>query len=115
MQKYAFFAFRGEIMCFVHVLLNALDINEKGMEVKVVIEGEATKLLPQFYTKGNILYNLYQKAFEKGLIEGICKACSQKFGTYEIALEKGLKVLDDMSNHAGMARFLKEGYQIITF
>jgi hypothetical protein len=115
MQKYVLFAFRGEVMCFVHVLLNALDIHSKGMEVKIVIEGEATKLLPELYREGSTLYNLYQKALSQNLIEGVCKACSQKFGTYEVALEKNLKILDDMLNHAGMARFLKEGYQIITF
>ena len=31
-------AFNGESMCFVHVLLNALDMKERGYEVKVVIE-----------------------------------------------------------------------------
>lgn len=114
-SKYALFAFRGEPMCFIHVLLNALDIANKGFEVKVILEGEAVKLVPQLYDEGSSLYNLYQRALEKGLIEGICKACSQKFGTYELALEKGLKILDDMANHAGMGRFLKEGFQIITF
>ncbi len=115
MGKYVLFAFRGEPMCFVHVLLNALDMHGKGLEVKVVIEGEATKLIPQFYEEGSSLYLLAQRALSQGLIEGVCKACSQKFGTYEIAVNKGLKILDDMANHAGMARFLKEGYQVITF
>jgi hypothetical protein len=36
-------AFRGEPMCFVHVLLNALDMKERGYDVKVVIEGTATQ------------------------------------------------------------------------
>lgn len=29
-------------MCFVHVLLNALDMQERGYEVKVILEGSAT-------------------------------------------------------------------------
>jgi hypothetical protein len=29
-------AFNGEPMCFVHVLLNALDMEEAGYEVKVL-------------------------------------------------------------------------------
>ncbi|MCS7203884.1 MAG: DsrE family protein [Thermodesulfovibrio sp.] len=115
MSKYALFAFRGEQMCFLHVLLNALDIHRQGYEVKVVIEGEATKLLTELYDTKNPLYKLYQEVLEKNLLEGICKACSQKFGTYELALQKGLKILDDMANHAGMGRFTKQGYQIITF
>ncbi len=115
MSKYALFAFRGEPMCFIHVLLNALNINNQGFEVKVIIEGEATKLLSELYEEGSALNILYRQCLERDLIAGICKACSQKFGTYELALEKGLKILDDMVNHAGMGPFLKEGYQIITF
>jgi len=36
-KKIALFAFNGKAMCFVHVLLNALDMNEKGYDVKVII------------------------------------------------------------------------------
>jgi hypothetical protein len=43
MKKIALFAFNRESFCFVNVLLNALDMNEKGYDVKVIIEGSATK------------------------------------------------------------------------
>ena len=33
-------------MCFIHVLLNALDFSDKNYEIKLVIEGSATKLIP---------------------------------------------------------------------
>jgi len=32
-KKVALVAFNGEPMCFVHVLLNALDMEEKGYEM----------------------------------------------------------------------------------
>jgi len=31
-------------MCFIHVLLNALDMDDKGMEIKIVIEGPLWKV-----------------------------------------------------------------------
>lgn len=114
MKKIAIFAFRGEVMCFIHVLLNAIYFKEKGIEVKVIIEGEATKLVPEFFSEKSSLYNLFQKAWEKGLIEGICKACAQKMGTLELAKEKNIKILEDMYGHAGIAPFINEGYEIIT-
>ncbi len=43
MTKVALFAFKCEAVCFAHVLLNALDMQDKGFEVRVVIEVEATK------------------------------------------------------------------------
>ena len=33
MKKVVLFAFNGDFMCFIHVLLNALDMHEKGYEV----------------------------------------------------------------------------------
>ena len=41
MKKMVIFAFRGDPMCFVHVLLNGLDIANRGKEGKIVIEGDA--------------------------------------------------------------------------
>jgi hypothetical protein len=34
MEKYALFAFTGEDMCFIHVLLNGLDLQAKGQEAR---------------------------------------------------------------------------------
>ncbi len=46
MEKLALCAFKGESMCFMHVLLNALDLHDKGNEVKVIITGAACRLIP---------------------------------------------------------------------
>jgi hypothetical protein len=43
MKKVLLCAFNGEVMCFVHVLLNALDFAERGYETAVVVEGSAVK------------------------------------------------------------------------
>jgi len=115
MKKVALFAFNGEAMCFVHVLLNALDMHEKGWEVKVVIEGAATKLIPDFAKEGSALADLYQKTKSLGLLAGACKACSAKMGTLEAAKQEGLQLLDEMKGHASMARFLQQGFEVITF
>ncbi len=47
-KKFALFAFNGDPMCFVHVLLNALDMKERGNEVKIILEGASVKLIPEF-------------------------------------------------------------------
>lgn len=57
MNKYALFAFNGNAMCFIHVLLNAMDLKARGAEaVAVVIEGEAVKLIQELETSKNPLY-----------------------------------------------------------
>jgi len=41
MRKTVLFVFNGDPMCFIHVLLNALDMKEKGHEAGIVVEGAA--------------------------------------------------------------------------
>ena len=114
-QKQALFAFNGEAMCFMHVLLNALNLHEKGYGAKVVVEGAATKLVPEFGKPESPLYRLFEKAKTANLIDGACRACCAKMGTLQAAEELGIPLLDDMMGHPSMSRYLQEGFQIITF
>ncbi len=115
MKKLALFAFNGDPMCFIHILLNALDMKEKGFDGKIIIEGSATKLIPELAKPGNPLYKLWKKVKKAGLVDGVCKACSSKLGTIESAKEQGLKMLDEMSGHPSMARYRDEGFEAIIF
>lgn len=112
MNSYLLYALRGEKMCFVHVLLNALDLHSKGKEVQVVFEGQAV-LLPQVFEEEKNA--LYLKAKNAGLIAGICKACSKQLGVLEYNETLDLPLLDDMNGHAGVAPFLEKGYTVLTF
>lgn len=114
-MKAALFAFNGDPMCFVHVLLTAIDMHEKEHTVTIVIEGSATKLVPALCEADNPLYTLFNKAGKLGLIAGACKACSKKTGAIEAIQAEGIKLLDDMHGHPGMARYRENGFDIITF
>ena len=114
-MKYALFVFNGDPMCFIHVLLNALDMDSQGHEAKIIIEGTATRLIPELNRKENPLHQLWKNARQANLVAGACKACSKKMQTLEAAVEQGLALLDDMSGHPGMTRFRDAGFEIITF
>lgn len=115
MQKFALFVFNGDPMCFIHVLLNALDMNAKGHEAKIILEGASVKLIPELVKSENPLNGLWKKNLDAGLVEGVCKACSNKLGTLEAVRQQGLTLLDDMSGHPGMATYRDNGFEIITF
>jgi hypothetical protein len=115
MKKFALFVFNGDPMCFIHVLLNALDMKANGSEAKIIFEGASVKLIPELVKSGNPLNGLWKKNFEAGLIEGVCKACSSKLGSLEASKEQGLTLLDDMSGHPSMAAYQDKGFEIITF
>jgi hypothetical protein len=115
MEKIALFVFNGDPMCFIHVLLNALDMQTKGIDSRIIVEGAATKLVPELAASDHPLHILWEKAKDTGRIDGVCKACSQKMGTLEAAVEQGLPLLEDMHGHPGMARYRQEGFEIISF
>jgi hypothetical protein len=115
MKKVALFVFNGDPMCFIHVLLNGLDLNEKGNEVRIIVEGSATKLIPEMVKQDHPLYTLYRKALEKNLIAGACKACSAKLGVKQAIKQTRLPLIDDMYGHPGMGLYLDAGFEIISF
>lgn len=111
MNKIVFFAFVGEVLCFNHVLLNALDMKERGMEVKIVMEGQAVKLIKEL-DEGNSL--VYKQAREANLFDSICRACSAKLGVLEYNEKCGIPLSGEMKGHPPMAPYIEAGYKIIT-
>jgi len=113
-QKIAIFAFNGEPMCFVHALLNALDMQAKGYDVKLIIEGSATKLVQHFTDAEVPFADLYNTVKQAGLIDCVCRACAAKMGALDAAEAQQLPLGRDMSGHPGMAAYLERGYQVIS-
>ena len=87
----------------------------RDYDIRIIIEGAATALIPELEKQENPLNGLWQKVKQADLIEGACKACAKKMGTAELAEELGLTLLDGMSGHPGMAEFQEAGFEIITF
>lgn len=114
-QNILLVAFQGELMCFTHVLLHALDLNAKGYNVKVILEGAATKLLPELNQPDKPFSELYQKVKDAGLIDCVCKACAAQMGTLPEAQRQGLTLKGEVLGHPGLSEFIADGYQIITF
>lgn len=114
-RKFALFAFNGKPMCFAHVLLNALDYADKGYEVKIIMEGESTKLIEHFQDPNVPFAGLFGKCVDRGLLDCVCRACANQMGVLKVAEEKGLPLCDDMLGHPSMERYTQEGFEIITF
>lgn len=108
-------AFNGEPMCFVHVLLNALDMKGRGHEVKVVIEGSATKLVDSLDDRDKPFGSLYLEVREKGMIDCVCHACATKTGVLAGIEAQGLPLCKEMGGHPSLAKYMEEGYTVMTF
>jgi hypothetical protein len=114
-KKIALVAFNGDPMCFVHVLLNALDMKARGYDVKVIIEGSATKTANALNDPSAQFAKLYQQVKDQELIDCVCKACAAKMGALPGIEDQGLPLCGEMSGHPSLARYIDLGYQIITF
>ena len=114
-KKIVLFAFRGDPLCFVHVLLNGIDLYERGQEGLIVIEGDAVTLVSQMSQPGHFLSTLYQRAKGLGLFAGACKACATKLKAIDAIEKEGIPLIGEMSGHPSMGGFMAEGYEVITF
>jgi hypothetical protein len=114
-QKVAILAFKGEPMCFVHAMLNALDMAGRGMDVKVIMEGPACGLIDELEKPEAKFADLYAKVRQAGLIDAVCQACAHQMGALEAARRQELPIVSDMSGHPPMAEYVQRGYQIVTF
>jgi hypothetical protein len=113
-NRTAIFAFKGNPICFVHVLLNAIDLHDRKGEVKIILEGEATGLIVGLRKPDHQLHLLYEKAKKLNLIDAVCRACAVKMNALAAAEAENLRLADDMAGHAGMAPYIEQGYEIIT-
>ncbi|RPH49194.1 MAG: cytoplasmic protein [Desulfobacteraceae bacterium] len=114
-KKVVLVAFNGEPMCFVHVLLNALDMEEKGYEVKLVIEGSATRLVNELNDEAKPFGKLYMDVRRKGIIDCVCQACAAKMEALDGAKAQGLPLCSEMKGHPALAKYMEQGYEVITF
>ena len=115
MKKIALFVFNGDPVCFIHVLLNGLDMKESGIEGRIIVEGAATALLPKLAEASNPHHTLWEKAKSAGIVDGVCKGCAHQMGTAQEAERQGLTLLADMSGHPSMSRYLEQGFEVISF
>lgn len=115
MKKIVLFAFNGDPLCFVHVLLNALDLHQRSHTVLVVLEGTSVQLVPELVRLDHFLHPLWQRTLAAGLVAGVCRACSVKLGVLEAVEAQGLPLLADMAGHAGLAPFVEAGFEVVTF
>lgn len=111
MKKIVFYAFKGDVLCFNHVLLNALDAKAKGHDARVVMEGESVKLAAQLEQSN---HPAWLKAKELAVIDSICRACSAKMGVLEQNLSVGIPVVGDMAGHPPMAPYIENDFTVVT-
>ncbi len=109
-KNVVFYGFRGNEMCFTHLLINAIDMHENGINARIIIEGEATKTAKEMMEKN---HKMFTKAKDLGLIDGVCKACSNQMGVLDFFENTDLKILGDLYGHPSLTPYIKDDFEVI--
>ena len=73
------------------------------------------KLVPDLAARTNPMSDLYYKVKDQGIIDAVCKACSTKMKVLDAVEAAGLPIVDDMSGHPSMTRYMDLGYEVLIF
>jgi hypothetical protein len=114
MRKVALFAFSGDPASFAHAMLTAMDMKDRSWEVKVVVEGEATKLLSLLRNETKPFADIYRRFRDRGFVDCVCRACATRNGVVPVVIEENLKLGGDMAGHPSMAAYMEQGYEVVT-
>ena len=99
----------------------ASDLATSGIDVKLIIEGKATKCF-NWLKEQTGFKEIFDKVSKQGLIVGACDRASNGCSSSDkensvanIVTGEGLKLLCDLNGHAGITRYLKDGYIPVIF
>lgn len=122
MRKLLFLVFTDESCRQTHALMYALDLHRRGYQVRVVLEGVATKVMHELEVDQSRIGSMLRDAREAGILAGACKrasggcACDDPArNVVDLAREHHIALLDDLDGHAGIEPFVREGYEVIVF
>jgi hypothetical protein len=115
-MKIALFLFTGPASSckLMHAFVFARDIKARGGEAKIILEGESPGWLLKLPDPTHKLHGIYQKVKQEGLIDAVCRACALQANAVAAAQQEGLPLADDASGHVSLAKYVEQGYQVVT-
>ncbi len=118
-RKLLFLVFTNEPCRRNHAFLYAIDLVREGHQVRIILEGEATRCLRE---RQGQFGELFAEAGRLELLAGACKTASAGCATgdptrnvTELVEAAGVPLLDGMRGHASIAAFVNQGFEIVTF
>ncbi len=113
MKKILFYVVENpdETMKMYHLFLNIKDLRSNGYDVRVILEGDATKVPAKMSESSHSLNSLYKAT--KSAITAVCKGCAIATGSLDAAEKEGLPIIGDLDNHVSVVKYLNDGYQLV--
>lgn len=119
-RKVLFILFSEDACRQNHALMYALDLREKGHEVKLILEGSATRMVSALGDAGAAPGALLREARDAGILAGACgrasSGCASEDPTRkvaEVAEAAGVRLLSEMRGHASIEPYVRDGYELV--
>jgi len=114
-EKVALFLFAGpEAPCrLVHSLIFARDIEDRGGEARIILEGAAPEWLLLLPNPEHKFHSMYSRAKENGVIAAACRACASQAGATEAAEQEAIPLVGDAYGHVSLALYMEEGFRVV--
>lgn len=109
------FIFTDRADTFAHAVLNALDMFERDMDVRVVLDGRATRVLKKAGKASDPVGFLLSEALGASLVDCVCQSCADRYRTLDAAVQMNLPLTEPAQGHPSIADYLAQGYEILTF
>jgi hypothetical protein len=116
-RKMLFVLFTNDSCRRNHAFMYAIDLARQGHDVRLILEGEATGCLRD---REGRFGELFDEARGLGLIVGACKTASAgcsdpSRNVTALARDAGIDLIGTLDGHAGIATFVSDGYEVVTF
>jgi sulfur relay (sulfurtransferase) complex TusBCD TusD component (DsrE family) len=100
----------------VNAVQYAFQLDEHGHEVRVFLDGPATKWPEELVSMADHpLREYYDEARERSLIAGVCGFCAHRYGTAQHCREADLQLYGDADTHGpDVGRLASEGHRLLT-
>jgi intracellular sulfur oxidation DsrE/DsrF family protein len=110
MKKQVIVLFNYNKGIFTHILLNVLDMADKGYEVGVIFESEACKFIKEFEDKN---YDKFEQLKSKKLIYAVCEVCAKAMDALDSAKRQALPINGELAGHPPFDSWLKQGFELV--
>jgi hypothetical protein len=119
-RKVLFVLFSDDVCRQNHALMYALELREKGHEVKLILEGSATRMVSALGDAAAGPGALLREARDKGILAGACGRASSGCASEDparkvadVAEAAGVRLLSEMRGHASVEPFVRDGYELV--
>ncbi|MHA1977129.1 MAG: hypothetical protein ACW98F_05460 [Candidatus Hodarchaeales archaeon] len=110
MRKQLFVLFNYNKGIFTHILLNVIDLAEKGYNVGVIFESEACRFITEYEGKN---YQKFELIKEKELVYAVCEVCAKSMNALDSAQRQGLPINGELSGHPPLSAWIKLDYDVM--